>query len=173
LQFSGDLKTFLLARRHLVTDRGSEENEEISSKKLTNMALDVARALTYLADLKYVHRYEQTNFVSMDNFQPQFFRDVACRNCMVNANRIVKLGDFGMTRAMYESDYYKFNRKGRKDGAEFSITFLTLSFQECCQYVGWHLRVSDWESSHHSPTFGRMACCSTKSSLSAASPSRA
>ncbi|XP_059485869.1 receptor-type guanylate cyclase gcy-19-like isoform X2 [Neocloeon triangulifer] len=90
----GDLKTFLLARRHLVTERGSEENEEISSKKLTNMALDVARALTYLADLKYVHR------------------DVACRNCMVNANRIVKLGDFGMTRAMYESDYYKFNRKG-------------------------------------------------------------
>lgn len=54
--FAGDLKTFLLARRHLVTERGSEENEEISSKKLTNMALDVARALTYLADLKYVHR---------------------------------------------------------------------------------------------------------------------
>ncbi|KAF4518035.1 hypothetical protein B566_EDAN009268 [Ephemera danica] len=90
----GDLKTFLLARRHLVTERSTEESDEISSKKLTNMALDVARALTYLADLKYVHR------------------DVACRNCMVNANRVVKLGDFGMTRAMYESDYYKFNRKG-------------------------------------------------------------
>ncbi|CAB3366072.1 Hypothetical predicted protein [Cloeon dipterum] len=90
----GDLKTFLLARRHLVTERSSEENEEINSKRLTNMALDVARALTYLADLKFVHR------------------DVACRNCMVNANRIVKLGDFGMTRAMFESDYYKFNRKG-------------------------------------------------------------
>ncbi|PNF24218.1 hypothetical protein B7P43_G15826 [Cryptotermes secundus] len=90
----GDLKTFLLARRHLVNERISEESEEISSKKLTMMAMDVARALSYLAELKYVHR------------------DVASRNCLVNASRIVKLGDFGLTRPMYESDYYKFNRKG-------------------------------------------------------------
>jgi hypothetical protein len=34
----------------------SEECEEISSKKLTMMAVDVARALSYLAELKYVHR---------------------------------------------------------------------------------------------------------------------
>jgi hypothetical protein len=52
----GDLKTFLLARRHLVNQRISEESEEISSKKLTLMAMDVARALSYLAELKYVHR---------------------------------------------------------------------------------------------------------------------
>ncbi|CAG2057754.1 unnamed protein product [Timema podura] len=90
----GDLKTFLLARRHLVNEKISEESDEISSKKLTTMAMDVARALGYLAELKYVHR------------------DVASRNCLVNANRVVKLGDFGMTRPMYESDYYKFNRKG-------------------------------------------------------------
>lgn len=42
-----------------------------------------------------------------------FFRDVACRNCLVNANRTVKLADFGMTRPMYENNYYKFNRKGK------------------------------------------------------------
>jgi serine/threonine protein kinase len=41
-----------------------------------------------------------------------YCRDVASRNCLVNAQRIVKLGDFGMTRPMYENDYYKFNRKG-------------------------------------------------------------
>ncbi|XP_046736169.1 uncharacterized protein LOC124405374 [Diprion similis] len=90
----GDLKTYLLARRHLVNDRNYEESDEISSKKLTAMALDVARALSYLAQLKYVHR------------------DIASRNCLVNAQRVVKLGDFGMTRPMYENDYYKFNRKG-------------------------------------------------------------
>ncbi|XP_021935929.1 receptor-type guanylate cyclase gcy-4-like isoform X2 [Zootermopsis nevadensis] len=90
----GDMKTFLLARRHLVNERISEESDEISSKKLTMMAIDVARALSYLAELKYVHR------------------DVASRNCLVNASRVVKLGDFGMTRPMYENDYYKFNRKG-------------------------------------------------------------
>jgi hypothetical protein len=40
------------------------------------------------------------------------FRDIACRNCLVNASRTVKLADFGMTRAMFESDYYRFSRKG-------------------------------------------------------------
>lgn len=92
----GDLKTFLLARRHLVHERGNrmDEPDEVSSKKLTNMALDVARGLSYLAELKYVHR------------------DIASRNCLVNAQRTVKLGDFGMTRPMFENDYYRFNRKG-------------------------------------------------------------
>lgn len=53
----GDLKTFLLARRHLVNNKKlHEESDEISSKKLTMMALDVARGLSYLAQLKYVHR---------------------------------------------------------------------------------------------------------------------
>ncbi|KAG8222593.1 hypothetical protein J437_LFUL002585 [Ladona fulva] len=90
----GDLKTYLLARRHLVSEKNAEESDEISSKKLTNMALDVARGLSYLAELKYVHR------------------DIASRNCLINASRVVKIGDFGMTRPMYENDYYKFNRKG-------------------------------------------------------------
>ena len=58
------------------------------------MALDVARGLSYLAELKYVHR------------------DVACRNCLVNSTRVVKLADFGMTRPMFENDYYRFSRKG-------------------------------------------------------------
>ncbi|KAK9510835.1 hypothetical protein O3M35_005535 [Rhynocoris fuscipes] len=89
----GDLKTYLLARRHLVNEK-ADDSDEISSKKLTNMALDVARALSYLAQLKYVHR------------------DVASRNCLVNVSRVVKLGDFGMTRPMFENDYYKFTRKG-------------------------------------------------------------
>ena len=38
-------------------------------------------------------------------------RDVACRNCLVNASRTIKLADFGMTRPMFESDYYRFSRR--------------------------------------------------------------
>lgn len=90
----GDLKTYLLARRHLVTSRSvASDDDEVGPRRLTSMALDVSRALDYLSEQKYVHR------------------DVACRNCLVSADRIVKLSDFGMTRAMYESDYYRFNRK--------------------------------------------------------------
>lgn len=57
----GDLKTYFLARRHLVNDQHYEDSDEISNKKLTAMAIDVARALSYLAQLKYVHRYNKIN----------------------------------------------------------------------------------------------------------------
>lgn len=90
----GDLKTFLLARRHLVGEKQAADESDVHPKRLTMMALDVARGLSYLAENKYVHR------------------DIACRNCLVNAQRVVKLGDFGMARPMFENDYYKFHRKG-------------------------------------------------------------
>lgn len=89
----GDLKTYLLARRHLVNDKLSDDSD-VSPKRLTLMALDIARGLSYLASKNYVHR------------------DVACRNCMINAQRVVKIGDFGMARQTFESEYYRFVRKG-------------------------------------------------------------
>ena len=53
---SGDLKTYLLARRHLVYEKSREDSDEISGRRLTSIALDVAKALSYLAEQKYVHR---------------------------------------------------------------------------------------------------------------------
>ncbi|XP_060800314.1 uncharacterized protein LOC106137745 isoform X2 [Amyelois transitella] len=90
----GDLKNYLLARRHLAGVDCGEGAEEVSARRLTAMALDAARALSYLAQLRYVHR------------------DVAARNCLVSAHRQVKLADFGMTRLVFENDYYRFSRKG-------------------------------------------------------------
>ncbi|KAL1491180.1 hypothetical protein ABEB36_011819 [Hypothenemus hampei] len=88
----GDLKNFLLARRHLVM-KNVKGSEDVSPKRLTAMALDIARGLSYLASMRYVHR------------------DLACRNCLVNAQRVVKIGDFGMSRPM--NDYqYTLTRKG-------------------------------------------------------------
>lgn len=89
----GDLKTYLLERRAHVNGKISDDSD-ISPKRLTMMTLDISRGLAYLAEQKYVHR------------------DIACRNCLVNAQCVVKIGDFGMARPMFESDYYKFNRKG-------------------------------------------------------------
>ncbi|XP_068621207.1 uncharacterized protein [Battus philenor] len=98
----GDLKNYLLARRHLAGapvggDAGGEtggEADEVSARRLTGMARDAARALAYLAQLRYVHR------------------DVAARNCLVSARRVLKLADFGMTRLVFDNDYYRFSRKG-------------------------------------------------------------
>jgi len=77
-----------------VNERNREDLDEVSNRRLTSMAYDVAKGLEYLAELKYVHR------------------DIACRNCLVNSSRTVKLADFGMSRPMFESDYYRFSKKG-------------------------------------------------------------
>lgn len=92
--FSGDLKTYLLSRRHMAQEKDRFKNEEVSDRRLTNMAMDIARGLSYLAEKKFVHR------------------DLACRNCLVNTVRSVKIADFGMCRKMYNSDYYRFGKKG-------------------------------------------------------------
>ena len=89
---------YLLARRHLVNERNREDLDEVSNRRLTSMATDVATGLEYLAELKYVHR------------------DIACSNCLVNSGRTVKLADFGMSRPMFESDYYRFSKKGGNTG---------------------------------------------------------
>lgn len=85
----GDLKTYLLSRRHLVDDRVNEDTNDISPKRLTLMALDVARGLSYLASLSFVHR------------------DIACRNCLINAQRIVKIGyDFLLFKLKLKLYYF-------------------------------------------------------------------
>ncbi|XP_012937195.1 uncharacterized protein LOC101848348 [Aplysia californica] len=89
----GDLKTYLLSRRSLV-GQGVKEAEDVKAANLTQMAVDVALGLGYLHSLKFVHR------------------DLACRNCLVHANKTVKIGDFGMTRHVSSTDYYRFSRRG-------------------------------------------------------------
>eukprot|EP00039_Didymoeca_costata_P011223 m.156950 g.156950 ORF g.156950 m.156950 type:complete len:169 (-) comp15105_c0_seq16:770-1276(-) len=34
-------------------------------------------------------------------------RDLACRNCLVNESYDVKIGDFGLTRQLYQKEYYR------------------------------------------------------------------
>ncbi|RUS69192.1 hypothetical protein EGW08_023047 [Elysia chlorotica] len=89
----GDLKTYLLSRRSLV-GQGVKEAQDIKAENLTQMAADIAQGLSYLHSLKYVHR------------------DLACRNCLVHANKTVKIADFGLTRHVSSTDYYRFSRKG-------------------------------------------------------------
>lgn len=61
----------------------------LSQEDLLHLVVQVAEGMEYLANLKFVHR------------------DLATRNCLVGEERVVKIGDFGMSRDLYTSDYYK------------------------------------------------------------------
>ncbi|XP_059382831.1 insulin-like growth factor 1 receptor isoform X2 [Carassius carassius] len=91
LMTRGDLKSYL---------RSLRSAENISSlplpplKKMIQMAGEIADGMAYLNANKFVHR------------------DLAARNCMVAEDFTVKIGDFGMTRDIYETDYYRKGGKG-------------------------------------------------------------
>ncbi|XP_052795238.1 insulin-like peptide receptor isoform X2 [Mya arenaria] len=88
----GDLKNFL--RLHRPDDPENDGRQPPSLKQILQMAGEIADGMAYLADKKYVHR------------------DLAARNCMVGNDLTVKIGDFGMTRDIYETDYYRKGSRG-------------------------------------------------------------
>uniref|UniRef100_A0A452GZ67 Tyrosine-protein kinase receptor n=1 Tax=Gopherus agassizii TaxID=38772 RepID=A0A452GZ67_9SAUR len=92
LMTRGDLKSYL---RSLRPD--AENNPGLlppSLKNMIQMAGEIADGMAYLNAKKFVHR------------------DLAARNCMVSEDFTVKIGDFGMTRDIYETDYYRKGGKG-------------------------------------------------------------
>eukprot|EP00117_Sycon_ciliatum_P033626 scpid20177/ scgid2895/ Insulin receptor; Insulin receptor subunit alpha; Insulin receptor subunit beta len=86
LMMHGDLRAFLLSHRHLC---GTADPSELCRRRLTSVVRQVASGLEYLSSINFVHR------------------DIAARNCMVTVNYLVKIGDFGMSRRMANSDYYR------------------------------------------------------------------
>uniref|UniRef100_A0A8C4N3W1 Tyrosine-protein kinase receptor n=1 Tax=Eptatretus burgeri TaxID=7764 RepID=A0A8C4N3W1_EPTBU len=92
LMTHGDLKSYL---RSLRSDAEKKpKRSQLSLKEMLQMAAEIADGMAYLNAKKFVHR------------------DLAARNCMVAEDFTVKIGDFGMTRDIYETDYYRKGGKG-------------------------------------------------------------
>ncbi|XP_063295286.1 high affinity nerve growth factor receptor [Pelobates fuscus] len=88
----GDLNRFL--RSHgpdaKILDNGNGQTYgQLNLTQMLQIASQIASGMVYLASLHFVHR------------------DLATRNCLVGNNLVVKIGDFGMSRDIYSTDYYR------------------------------------------------------------------
>jgi len=82
----GDLHEYLISH-------SPQSDAPLSQHDLLTMAIHIASGMEYLCSHHYVHR------------------DLAARNCLVGENLIVKISDFGLSRDVYSSDYYRVQSK--------------------------------------------------------------
>lgn len=86
---NGDLNQFLQKQKLMPdTVSGLQENE-VTPIILLYIGVQMASGMHYLASHRFVHR------------------DLATRNCLVGKDFVVKISDFGMSRSLYESAYYR------------------------------------------------------------------
>ncbi|XP_035233529.1 tyrosine-protein kinase transmembrane receptor Ror-like [Stegodyphus dumicola] len=85
----GDLAQLLRSNSPFMRKTPTEHIMNLSQVDLIWISTQIANGMVYLSSQHFVHR------------------DLATRNCLVGDNLSVKISDFGMSRDIYTSDYYK------------------------------------------------------------------
>ncbi|CAH1776165.1 unnamed protein product [Owenia fusiformis] len=74
---NGDLKSYV-----------GDPDKKFTFRDMLEICKQVAQGMEYLESRRFVHR------------------DLAARNCMVSSKKVVKIGDFGLSRDIYSDKYY-------------------------------------------------------------------
>lgn len=105
----------------------------LESGDLLRMSVQISAGMEYLAAQHFVHR------------------DLATRNCLVGEGLVVKIGDFGMSRDVYSTDYYRVSPWSRnlvsKHRLLTRLTLFRLADRPCCPSDGCRPKVYCTENS--------------------------
>ncbi|XP_071860043.1 tyrosine-protein kinase transmembrane receptor Ror isoform X3 [Bombus fervidus] len=85
----GDLAEVLRSNSRQFSRSTKPGLQPLTQESLHWITIQIAAGMTYLSGQRFVHR------------------DLACRNCLVGSDLVVKIADFGMSRDVYTCDYYK------------------------------------------------------------------